>query len=234
MNLTTATPVEIDTALAALYDRSAAAEDRLAQAVDAAHHAVGDRRHWIGRQQVWNMLGAEAIDQARELADPAETYSQATGYRAHRAITAYDAAVDEMAAVEVEVAPYAAEYQRRPWLRFFSVHKGHIHNSMDCSTCNRDGKSTRFGWHPELSGLTEAEAVAKLGPSLCTVCFPTAPVEWTIGKPAPERCAGVGKPYVGNSRRIGMRIYAECSGCGDTHIVTGSGIRAHKPKKVNA
>src|SRR6185369_10664798 len=55
---------------------------------------------------------------------------------------------------------------------------GHIHSSMRCSTCRFD---TEFGWLPTLSGLTEAEAVAAHGAILCTVCYPTAPVEWTGG-----------------------------------------------------
>lgn len=37
--------------------------------------------------------------------------------------------------------------------------------------------STRFAPVPSLSGSTEAEAVAALGDTLCTVCFPSAPVK---------------------------------------------------------
>lgn len=69
-----------------------------------------------------------------------------------------------------------AEYEG--WSRFFVVPGGHIHSTMHCSTCNKNGKRTRFGWVPELSGLTETEAVAEFGPALCSVCFASAPVEW--------------------------------------------------------
>ena len=67
------------------------------------------------------------------------------------------------------------------WSRFFLVTSspGHIHSSMHCSTCRW---STTYGWLPELSGQTEAEAVAEHGPTLCTVCFPSAPLDWTSGK----------------------------------------------------
>jgi hypothetical protein len=74
----------------------------------------------------------------------------------------------------------AAMERYKGWSRFFLVTNtnGHIHRSMSCSTCFY---STQFSWLTELSGLTEAEAVAEYGEILCTVCFPSAPVEWTNG-----------------------------------------------------
>jgi hypothetical protein len=56
---------------------------------------------------------------------------------------------------------------------------GHVHSSMYCSTCR---PTTTYGWLPELSGKTEADAVDELGPNLCSVCFPTAPTDWVGGK----------------------------------------------------
>lgn len=66
------------------------------------------------------------------------------------------------------------------WSRFFLVtsSKGHIHSSMSCSTCR---PTTSYGWLPELSGRTEADCVAEFGAALCTVCYPSAPVEWVGG-----------------------------------------------------
>jgi hypothetical protein len=80
-----------------------------------------------------------------------------------------------------EAARYAAEREYGGWSRFFlltsSAH-GHIHRNMRCSTCRWD---SQYAWLPELSGLTEADAVAEYGSILCSVCFPSAPVEWTNG-----------------------------------------------------
>ena len=61
------------------------------------------------------------------------------------------------------------------WSRFFLVTSsaGHVHKSMNCGTCNWN---TTYAPVVKLSGCTEAEAVAELGETLCTVCFPTAPV----------------------------------------------------------
>ena len=73
-----------------------------------------------------------------------------------------------------------AESNYTGWSRFYLVtnSNGHIHSSMHCSTCYWD---TSFAWLTELSGLTEAEAVAEYGEILCSICYPSAPVEWTNG-----------------------------------------------------
>jgi len=62
------------------------------------------------------------------------------------------------------------------WSRFYLVTSsaGHVHSSLNCSTCK---VTTTFAPVPSLSGSTEAEAVAVLGETLCTVCFPSAPVK---------------------------------------------------------
>ena len=73
-----------------------------------------------------------------------------------------------------------AQSHYEDWSRFFLVtnSNGHIHSSMHCSTCQHD---TQFAWLPELAALTETDAVAEYGEILCSICFPSAPVEWTNG-----------------------------------------------------
>jgi hypothetical protein len=96
--------------------------------------------------------------------------------------------VPKESAIEAATAALAeakAEYDRlcgqyTGWSRFFLVTNvnGHIHSGTNCSTCRWD---TSFAWLPELSGLTEADAVEEYGEILCSICFPSAPVEWTNG-----------------------------------------------------
>ena len=143
------------------------------------------------------------------------------------------------------------------WPRFFTTKgpNGHIHSSMNCSTCNKMGTRTDFSWQPELSGLRESDAVAKLGPAMCTTCFPSAPTNWTNGKigQSPEAMAASGIcPGSGSSKydestlseyeslkRDGggimsvMDRYADCPECGQQLKLTVKGvIRKHKiPKK---
>ena len=72
-----------------------------------------------------------------------------------------------------------AEYDSRPWSRYFLVTSsdGHIHSSESCSTCNKGVNATEFALVPYLSGSSVDVAVADLGSALCSVCFPEAPVE---------------------------------------------------------
>ena len=120
------------------------------------------------------------------------------------------------------------------WSRFFLVPGGHIHSSTYCPTCNRDGKITRFSWLPELSGQSEETAVAERGAILCTVCYPSAPVEWTnaIELAAQARkaaqCPASGEYYLTENKV--SRRYAKCHGCAAVPSITASGkLRAHKP-----
>jgi hypothetical protein len=70
------------------------------------------------------------------------------------------------AVIELDAKEYTG------WTRFYLVK--HIHNTQHCSSFRWN---TRIGWLPSVSGLTEQEAVAEYGATLCTKCFPSAPVE---------------------------------------------------------
>jgi hypothetical protein len=83
------------------------------------------------------------------------------------------------------------EYDRRPWARYWLVTSsdGHIHSSRHCCTCNKGKSPTRFALAAYLSGKPVSEAVADLGPALCSVCFPEAPVESKEQARIPARLA---------------------------------------------
>lgn len=165
------------------------------------------------------LIGSEAQRNRKSEAQRFEKYDEiSTKYRAKKEETA------------------EAEKQYKGWSRFFLVHGGHIHSSVDCSTCNKAGNATSFGWLPELGGLTEADAVAQHGAILCTVCFPSAPVEWTNGvshadaERLAKRCEGSTKAPVEKHPKDPYR-YGKCS-CGEWQNLNQTGvIRAHnKPK----
>lgn len=73
-----------------------------------------------------------------------------------------------------EIAPLEAEYEARPWSRYYHVNNsnGHIHRNISCSTCFPD---TQYLWRTDLSGLTEEEVVEMLAHNACSVCMPIAP-----------------------------------------------------------
>jgi hypothetical protein len=147
------------------------------------------------------------------------------------------------------------EYDRRPWARYWLVvsSDGHIHRSCHCSTCNKGKNRTRFALAAYLSGKPVEEAVADLGPALCSVCFPDAPVEskeqarissrlaLTLAEEGCEafqkarqeaaakaalRCPGSGQQGVPGSHRA----FHSCPACGESQRATPGGkFRPHKP-----
>ncbi|TDC34225.1 hypothetical protein E1211_17925 [Micromonospora sp. 15K316] len=193
MNVTTATPVEIDTQLADIDRRAAQAEQSIAAAAVTIHYALGERPRYVTRTRRERPTSdTDAITAARAHGDE-RVPRMAAGYTYADLVRKYDTAVNTLAAIEAEATPLNAEFARRGgWSRFFTVqqHNGHIHSHMACSTCNRNGQRTAFAWNPELSGLSQAEAIAKFDRRayvLCTVCYPNAPVEWTVRPPRPTK-----------------------------------------------
>jgi hypothetical protein len=191
--------VETDTALADLYSRAMAHRDRIAMYEEQAKHEAGAKFYYRGRRRVTDMTAAEAeailADELAKLAAHEAAHagdgSRWVGYvgivppharrNAERTVAGLAEHRAQLAEVLAETEPLDAVYGEHLWSRFFLVTSsaGHIHSSMHCSTCR---PTTTYGWLPELSGATEAEAVEAHGPALCSVCFPTAPIDWVGGK----------------------------------------------------
>jgi hypothetical protein len=246
-DLSQATPPDIDAHNAYFDDREARIEQRIESALAEARRAAGEKPHFFGRSRTpyWNSTREEAIATARELAATGPADKPWTMDSAKRAVDKYDEAMCDLWALRRERAPLDAEWARRSyehlgmtlrgWPRFFLVNNngGHIHSSQRCTTCHKNGKRTEIGWLPELSGLTEKEAVDKYGPILCTVCYPTAPTEWTIGKPKPAACENAPVAEGTRTRAYGPAStrYGDCTQCAAKRIqITQSGrLRRHKP-----
>ncbi|WNM69034.1 hypothetical protein SEA_TRIBLETROUBLE_93 [Mycobacterium Phage TribleTrouble] len=210
------------TLTSAWFDAYAAWE----RAADRVHSAAGDNKTYGG---YWKMGLDEALAAATaRAADETVVQYNRDGYL--RAVEAYPAAVAAKQAASDAIDVHEAEHYKG-WLRFFLVPGGHIHRSRGCSSLRI---TTRIGWLPNLSGETEADAVAEHGAMLCTKCFPSAPVEWTIGKPVdPNACPGSGeRPVEGTIVRRYRSAYAECTGCHVRQVYTMSGvIKKHKTPK---
>jgi hypothetical protein len=150
MDLTTQTPAEIDTALAAIYEE------------------IYDAQHKAGQIE-------------RDIKHYRNAIAQGRTYISQDDVDRQEARLDEVKAEILRLyrscAPYNEEFDRRGgWTRAWLVDNqgGHVHRSMDCSTCF---PTTRFGWLPQVSGLDEDEIVAQAGERACTVCYPSAPAE---------------------------------------------------------
>jgi hypothetical protein len=114
------------------------------------------------------------------------------------------------------------------WTRFFLVK--HIHSSMSCSSFR---PTTRVGWLPNVSGLTEAEAVKEHGATLCTICYPSAPVELTTAAVDPNLCAGSGQyhstEHLTGRENAWTAPAGYCDTCRQWTTLTKSGnLRKHK------
>lgn len=157
--------VEIDTKLAEAHGRLADADQRRSWAADTLHRNAGHKRSRDGR---WSGTLTEAASYNLKSENAGDA----------RDLKVYQESVQTRAAISAEVDALNAQYTG--WSRFFLVTNtnGHIHRSMNCSTCY---VTTTYAWFPTLSGRTEAEAVADQGEILCSVCFPSAPVAWTTG-----------------------------------------------------
>lgn len=237
MNLTTATPAEIDAKLAELYMMRKAAEAKRADAIVSAHRIVGDHGRPLRGGHRYNLTDAQALTAADELrrSDAPKSHDAA------RIMGRVQAATGAIQHAEYEIRILDAEFTRRGgWSRFFLVtsSNGHIHSSQECSTCR---PTTDYGWLPEASGQTMAEAIVERDKRdsaalLCTVCFPDAPVEWTV-KPVDDTvCPGSGTTdYDRATARRGYYSgnFGICNHCGQAATIPGqSAIKMRKHKKA--
>lgn len=162
-----------DTKLAELHQQQDKLDRRIQSFQQMLHSIAGDR--FNGREDRWGLT----LEQVFQKLERYESLVY-TATEVDKSIRDYNDLIRERVSLDLDVAERQEVYYEHRWSRFFLVlnTNGHIHSSTSCSTCRYD---TNFAWLPELSGLTEAEAVDGHGPILCSVCFPSAPVEWTNG-----------------------------------------------------
>jgi hypothetical protein len=190
--------VETDNALADLYGRIEQSLVKIGWHEDTIRRAAGQERvstsrtrgYWaVSRKDRTVAKLADALTTVAALlienADDSDYAMPFTGSglnlgQVRRAVATRDQLQAEVAEISVQIKALEEVWRTNGrWSRFFLVTSsaGHIHSSMNCSTCR---PTTSFGWLPDVSGLTEVEAVEAHGPTLCSVCFPSAPVEWTL------------------------------------------------------
>jgi hypothetical protein len=165
VNLTTATPVEIDTVLYDLWGKQQDVEMRIAgyRRSEAETYATIQKIKNGARlvQYRTALDGIELMEQLNLLNDNIEGLKR------------------ELAELETESLPYENEYVARGgWNRVFLAKSvnGHAHNGQNCSTCHNGEFRTQFAWLVRYSGQDEADIVADAGERACTTCYPTAPV----------------------------------------------------------
>lgn len=171
------TPVQIDEQLAALYEQNQRSSARLASRCDQQHHLVGDdyQVRYLPASG-WRLTWPEVMARTRAVLDDPTAPRRASFVSNMADIDRLQA---ERAQIISQEEALEGEFERRGgWPRAFLVTggDGHVHSSMHCSTCNRNGALTRFAWMTSYSGQDEDAIVAAAGYRACTVCYPSAPV----------------------------------------------------------
>jgi hypothetical protein len=182
-DITTASPVEVDTEIFAQLQAMWAAEDRQARLTETAHQQAGDRKEYgWGRGQrkgTWQMSDEQAWEKVAKIAqrDGAADY---TVHNAEELVTALTETIAEIKVAFARQGELEAEYERRGrWTRAYLVDQptGHVHKTTYCPSWNRGESNTRYAWLTELSGHAETEIVELAGERACTICYPSAPVD---------------------------------------------------------
>lgn len=217
---------EHDATLAAATTDLNTAIDRVQYCAKAIHRSAGDREQ--GSRALWTMTLAQAREAAHSVAaGHVEALGAAPGWRlaaapdrAACALREYDAAMLAVASARLAVDELVEVWRTHgQWSRFFMVTGGHIHSSTSCHSLH---VSTQIGWLPDLSGESEAYAVAAYGAVLCSKCFPSAPVAWTTTAPRPadpNECPGSKKYVPGANLRL-CSPRGVCPVCGQSISVT--------------
>jgi hypothetical protein len=150
MDITTATPAEIDAQIAKHDAAASAAFD----AIMKANKRIDDVAK-AGDRYYGPLTADDEIAKQRALIEKVTPM--------HRAALA--------AAV-----PLVTEYRRRGgWTRWYLVEGGHLHYDVSGSRCSRIPSTSHY-WMTDHSGRSAAEMIELAGDRVCTTCFPDAPV----------------------------------------------------------
>lgn len=265
ITLTTATPVEIDTQMLHEMSDEMWASHKAERAMISMQHGIGRRDNFqTWRQNKYGIYKNAADERMAHtfVMSTVDTMIAEGDKYALRNRDDYDAEMQKYATAREHLHAIKTEFDARGgWTRYYLVvsSSGHVHRHMDCFTCNNGKEPTSFALYPSLSGSTVAQAVAKLGATLCTHCFPEAPVEYceqtkisktaakilldtadeaqfdaAIAKAAAQAakmCTGSNKPGVASSTS-GWQKCTQCDNTARTMSMSGKemhNLPRHKP-----
>lgn len=181
-----------DTQSAKWYEECALANQKRLMMAENLHHMNGEKREYgyNGRGEYKNNINDTIFELQGRIREAEEdndslirgTSSYARVSEVKEYLARYDAQAQEVARLSGLLEEADDRYEKYGWNRAFLVvtsGQGHVHRSMDCSTCYA---TTKFNWLPSYSGSSESQIVEDAGERACSVCYPSAPVE-TFSKP---------------------------------------------------
>jgi len=180
-------PVEFDTNLFAWYQEHARLEQQLKTLFNfKVHPMAGDKqeRAGFGQGRRWLMSDEDALSLVQRLADEEDRYVPQLDASPSGIINSHDQITASMETLWDAIVQAEDVWRKQRWSRWFPCLNadGHVHSTLrGCPTIDRGQYATQMGWATELSGTPIEVAVQMppvgLGPRLCSVCFPEAPVE---------------------------------------------------------
>jgi hypothetical protein len=177
-------PVQFDTRLFALYQEHANLEGQLASLYEhKIHPMAGDRKESLGfgRGRRWRLSDEEAAEVVTHLHAAGDQRVPQLGVTPGQVLEREALLSNAARELWDQISALEYVYQQDPWTRWFPCLNadGHVHSTLRGCPTVRPG--TQMGWATELSGTPVETAIqmppAGLGPRLCSVCFPDAPVE---------------------------------------------------------
>lgn len=180
-------PVQFDTQLFAHYQEHAKLEQQLKTLFNfKIHPMAGDKQESLGfgRGRRWLLSDEDALSLVQHLAGEEDLYVPQLGMRPSEIIGNHDQIIASAEALWNAIVDAEQVWQEHRWTRWFPCLNadGHVHSTLrGCPTIDRGQYATQMGWATELSGTPLETAIQMppvgLGPRLCSVCFPEAPVE---------------------------------------------------------
>lgn len=171
-------PAEHDAEQYAVMQENAKAESQLWALRDKMHAMAGDKRERIGRGYQWAMSWGEVGSILSRMAQGEDADDFRHGGRPSQLLAQDSALVARIGELDAREEAMEATWKTVRWTRWYPClnRDGHIHSSL--RGCESILATTQMGWATGLSGMTVEEAIATLGPRLCSKCFPDAPSEW--------------------------------------------------------
>lgn len=177
-------PVQFDAKLFALYQEHAKMEEQLASLYEyKVHPMAGDRKEsaGFGQQRQWRLTDEEAAEAVTHLHAAGDQRVPQLGVTPGQVLEREALLASASRELWDQISALEYVYQQDPWTRWFPCLNadGHVHSTL--RGCPTVWWNTKMGWATELSGTPLETAIQMppvgLGPRLCSVCFPDAPVE---------------------------------------------------------
>jgi hypothetical protein len=184
-------PAEHDARQSVAMQERAKIQHDIERISDRMHRLADDRSGYRGRTKIWTLTEAEVIERIRKLARLGNVLELRAGVRPADLLKQHAELSARIAGLNSDIKAMDETWRAAGWTRWIEClnSDGHIHSWFGCSTLNRGLHATQLNWRTDLSGKTQAEAIADFGPRLCSVCFPDAPVDLCRKKSDIERAA---------------------------------------------